>query len=75
MKIKYNWRTKEQCNEDALKFNPLIVENLINDSDYCIRGKLFCEKTNMYLDKIEAECFIIEQRILRRNKEIIKNEN
>jgi len=61
------WKTKQELEAAALKFNPKVQENIDNDPDYCIRGtvsnsdgkyadaglyELYIKTKNFILDKI-----------------------
>lgn len=44
------YKSRNQCNELAIEYNPLVAKNLEQDQDYCIRGMVYDSSINMYCE-------------------------
>lgn len=53
MKDLVDYKTRNQCNLEAIKHNPSVAVNLANDADYCIRGKVNIIGFDLYTDYVE----------------------
>lgn len=42
------WKTRNQINNEAIKYNPSVSKCLELDQDYCIRGYIYDKEVNMY---------------------------